>query len=111
MLPKFSHPSAGFAALADPVRCEIVELIGREPMPVHAIAAQFAISRPAVSRHLRVLKQAGLVAEQHCGRENIYRLERQNLEALNRWLERFWNAKLEGLKHLVEAQAEKENGQ
>lgn len=57
-------------------------------MPVHELAAAFSISRPAISRHLRVLKEAGLVKEIKRGRENIYSLQRQKLAPLGRWLER-----------------------
>jgi DNA-binding transcriptional ArsR family regulator len=95
-------PAHVFAALADPARCRIVELLHDQPMPVHRISAAFAISRPAVSRHLRVLKEAGLVQEQKRGRENVYVLERANLAALNRWLARFWASRLDALKLLSE---------
>ena len=71
-------------------------------MPVHRISAEFPISRPAISRHLRVLKEAGLVCEQKQGRENVYLLERANIAALNRWLSRFWADRLSALKELAE---------
>lgn len=80
-------------------------------MPVHAIAARFSISRPAVSRHLRVLKQAGLVSEQSRGRENVYMLERARIEALNRWLMRFWDSRLSSLKQIVEARMDEDEKQ
>lgn len=79
-------PDAQFAALADPTRCRVVELLHGRPLPVHELAAAFSISRPAISRHLRVLKDAGLVKEVKQGRENVYSLQRQRLRPLSEWL-------------------------
>jgi DNA-binding transcriptional ArsR family regulator len=62
-------------ALADPTRREILRMIRDTPLPAGAIAGAFAVSRPAVSRHLRVLREAGLVRERALGRERVYRLE------------------------------------
>ena len=62
-------------AIADPVRREILALLRGGPMPAGAIADRFAISRPAVSRHLRVLREAGLVVDTPQGRERVYRLD------------------------------------
>jgi DNA-binding transcriptional ArsR family regulator len=62
-------------ALADPTRREIMRMIRDAPLPAGAIAGAFAVSRPAVSRHLRVLREAGLVREKNQGRERVYRLE------------------------------------
>jgi DNA-binding transcriptional ArsR family regulator len=83
-------PDPQFAALADPTRCRIVELLNGKALPVHALAAEFAISRPAVSRHLRVLKDAELVHEEKQGRENVYSLQAHRLRAVNAWLSQFW---------------------
>jgi DNA-binding transcriptional ArsR family regulator len=103
------QPAPVFAALADPVRCRIVELLHDAPLPVHRISAEFSISRPAISRHLRVLKSAGLVHEQRTGRENVYVLERNNIAALNRWLSRFWTGRLEALRTIAEKKEGVEN--
>lgn len=81
-------PANQFFALADETRCRVVELLSVRPMPVHELAGAFAISRPAISRHLRVLKEAGLVNEIKRGRENVYSLQRQKLAPIGRWLER-----------------------
>lgn len=96
-------PSVQFAALADPTRCRVVELLFEHARPVHELAAAFEISRPAISRHLRVLKDAGLVTEERHGRENVYSLERQQLRLLSGWLNQHWNARLGRLKALAEA--------
>ena len=76
-----------FAALADPVRREIVELLAGGEVTAGAIADRFPVSRPAVSRHLRVLREAGLVRATERGRERVYRLDRAPLAELDRWLE------------------------
>ena len=80
-------PDALFSALGDPTRCRVVELLAATPRPVHELAAEFAISRPAISRHLRVLKEAGLVIEQKKGRENVYALQRAHMKPALVWLE------------------------
>jgi len=73
-------------ALADPTRCRIVEILRDGPRPVHVLAASFDISRPAISRHLRVLKQARLISEKKVGRENRYALHAGRLKPLHDWL-------------------------
>jgi DNA-binding transcriptional ArsR family regulator len=82
-------PVTLFAALADPSRCRVLELLRERARPVHELAAEFAISRPAISRHLRVLKEAGLVREEKRGRENVYILDAGPLLGADRWLEDF----------------------
>lgn len=77
------------AALADPVRREIVELLAAGEMGAGEIAARFPVSRPAVSRHLRVLREAGLVADEVRAQRRVYRLQRAPLAALDAWLDRF----------------------
>lgn len=78
---------AVFVALADPTRCRILEMLQAGPQPVHALAAGFSISRPAISRHLRVLKQARLISEDKKGRENLYRLQKDRLKPARAWIE------------------------
>jgi DNA-binding transcriptional ArsR family regulator len=77
-----------FSALADPTRCRVVEMLHERSRPVHELAAAFDISRPAISRHLKVLKDAGLVIEEKSGRENLYSLQRPNLKPMQDWLEK-----------------------
>ena len=76
-------------ALADPVRRQIVELLAAGEMGAGEIAARFPVSRPAVSRHLRVLREAGLVADEVRAQRRVYRLERAPLALLDTWLDRF----------------------
>lgn len=77
------------AALADPVRREIVELLAGADVAAGEIAARFPVSRPAVSRHLRVLRNAGLVRSHVHGQQRVYVLERAALAELDDWLDRF----------------------
>jgi DNA-binding transcriptional ArsR family regulator len=79
-----------FEALGDANRREILRLLSDGDKPVLQIAAAMPISRPAVSRHLRVLKDAGLVAERAQGTRRIYRLEVQGMHAVQAYLERVW---------------------
>lgn len=79
-------PIAILIALADPTRCRIVEILRDGPQPVHVLAGSFKISRPAISRHLRVLKQARLISEKKTGRENRYALHAEKLKPVADWL-------------------------
>jgi DNA-binding transcriptional ArsR family regulator len=76
-----------YSALADPTRLRVLELLHHKARPVHELAAAFDISRPAISRHLRVLKEAGLVQEEKQGRENLYSFQRDELKPGMAWLE------------------------
>jgi DNA-binding transcriptional ArsR family regulator len=94
-----------FGALASPVRREITSLLLDGPRPVNDLAAHFAMSRPSVSEHLRVLREAGLVSERRHGRQRVYRLEPAPLRELSEWLlpyERFWREKLSNLRELLD---------
>jgi DNA-binding transcriptional ArsR family regulator len=93
-------------AIADPVRREILTLLGDRPLPAGGIASRFAISRPAVSRHLRVLRESGLVVGEPRGRERVYRLDVTPLAGLDTWLAQFrgsagsseWGRRLDALE-------------
>ena len=88
-------------ALADPVRRTILEELHRRPMTAGEVARQFPISRPAVSRHLRVLREAGLVSVTATGRTRIYRVEPAPLAELETWLAQFrdsWSSRLDALE-------------
>jgi DNA-binding transcriptional ArsR family regulator len=86
MTRKSKPPIAIYSALADATRCRIVEILLAGPIPVHTLAEAFSISRPAISRHLRVLKTAGLVAEVKKGRENLYALRPAKLAPATTWI-------------------------
>ena len=93
---------AAAQAIADPVRRKVLELVRDQELPAGEIAGQFDISRPAISRHLRVLRQAGLVSERRDGRQRLYRAEPTPLEELSRWLDDYWSGRLAALKALAE---------
>ncbi|WML45704.1 metalloregulator ArsR/SmtB family transcription factor [Neobacillus sp. PS3-40] len=95
-----------FQALADPTRRKILKLLSLKEMPVTVISSHFPMSRTAVSKHLRILANAGLAKERKVGRETRYMLEPKPLHEIKDWLqyfELFWENKLEALKNLVES--------
>lgn len=92
MTRKTKPPIALYSALADTTRCRIIEILADGPIPVHKLADAFSISRPAISRHLRVLKEAGLVAEVKKGRENLYTFRAKKLDKAMDWLNAFLSA-------------------
>ncbi|QHW34612.1 winged helix-turn-helix transcriptional regulator [Paenibacillus rhizovicinus] len=103
-LPSGKHDV--FQAIADPTRREVLRLLVDKEMPVTAISGHFTMTRTAVSKHLRILSEAGLVKERKVGRETRYRLETQPLQELRNWLqyyERYWENKLSALQRLVES--------
>lgn len=91
------------AALADPTRRTVFERLGSGPKPVSEIAKGLTVSRPAVSQHLKVLKQAGLVSDRTEGTRRIYTIDPKGLGALRAWLDQFWDEALENFR--VEAEA------
>jgi DNA-binding transcriptional ArsR family regulator len=98
-----------FQAIADPTRRRLLTLLGDQELPVTTISGHFPMSRTAVSKHLRILADAGLVKERRVGRETRYRLDPDPLLELKRWLsyyERYWENKLNVLQHLVEQENE-----
>ena len=104
-----------FTAIAHPVRRKLLDLLVDEEQSVSQLAARFSISRPAISQHLKVLLEAGLVSEQRRGRERLYRLCPEPLKQLDTWLGSYrplWDARLNRLdNYLHELQAkEKKHG-
>ncbi len=96
----------GFDALGDPTRRRTFELLRRGPQPVGALAAQLPVSRPAVSQHLRVLKEAGLVSDEQVGTRRLYRVDPTSLEALRRYLDDMWSDALRSFKDRAESKGE-----
>ena len=91
-----------WTALGDPTRKAVFELLVDRPRPVGEIASVLPVSRPAVSQHLKVLKDAGLVTERPVGTRRIYRVEPGGLATLRADLERFWGKALAAYKTVVE---------
>jgi DNA-binding transcriptional ArsR family regulator len=86
------------AVLADPTRRQVFERLRRGPRPVNALAAGLPVSRPAVSQHLKVLKEAGLVEERSEGVRRIYSVRREGLIELRLWLDSFWDDAMDAFK-------------
>jgi DNA-binding transcriptional ArsR family regulator len=91
-----------FAALADPTRRRILERLRTGPKPVGVIAAGLSVSRPAVSQHLKIMKEAGLVQEEAQGTRHIYHIDPRGLGPLRAWLDKFWYQALEAFRAEVE---------
>lgn len=94
--------AAVFRAISDETRREILVAIADQPLPVHVLAERFDVSRPAISKHLRVLGEAGLVRCSRSGKENLYRVDPGPLAGVADWLSRFWVGRLQLLKDLAE---------
>src|ERR671937_2750133 len=92
-------------ALGDPTRRAIFEQLSEGPRAVGEIAGELPISRPAVSQHLRVLKEAGLVVERREGTKRIYRLDPDGLASVREYFDRFWDAALAEFKAAAERRA------
>lgn len=102
-----------FQALADPTRRAVLDLLRQGSRPAGQIAQAFPISRPAISKHLRLLRKAHLVQERREGRNRLYQLNPGPLRAVDSWLEQyrtFWQANLNNLKTFVEAEYARETG-
>ncbi|MEJ0027027.1 MAG: metalloregulator ArsR/SmtB family transcription factor [Rhizomicrobium sp.] len=93
-------------ALADPTRRRVFERLRAGPSAVGRLAQGLPVSRPAVSQHLKVLKDAGLVREEQDGARRIYRIDPQGLGPLRAWLDQFWESALDAFKAEVEKKAE-----
>src|SRR5262245_16066200 len=100
--------ASSLAALADPTRRRVFERLKSGPKAVGAIARGMPVSRPAVSQHLKVLKEAGLVADQPEGARRVYYIDPQGLGALRAWLDQFWDRALAAFAAEVELSAKHE---
>ncbi|MDX1409443.1 MAG: metalloregulator ArsR/SmtB family transcription factor, partial [Saprospiraceae bacterium] len=88
-------------AIADPVRREIIELLSREPIPVKVIAGHFDISRPAISKHLRILDECGLVHRTRQGRQHFYHINPASLIPAFLWIEQYrdlWDERIDNFE-------------
>jgi DNA-binding transcriptional ArsR family regulator len=103
-----TYRDAAFLALGDPTRLAILERLADRPRAVVDLAKVLPVSRPAVSQHLRVLKDAGLVIDQAVGNRRIYRVDPDGLAALRDQLDRFWKRALAAYKATVEQTSQEE---
>jgi DNA-binding transcriptional ArsR family regulator len=99
----------GWEALGDPSRRAIVACLAERPRAVGELAALLPISRPAVSQHLKVLKEAGLVTDRAAGTRRVYRINPAGIAALRDQLETFWNRALDGYQDVVEQPTEEKS--
>jgi DNA-binding transcriptional ArsR family regulator len=97
---------AGLAALGDPTRRAIFERLAERPHAVGELAREVPVSRPAVSQHLKVLKDAGLVMDRPAGNRRIYQLDPEGVGALRAYLDRFWRQSLAAFKAAAEQKDE-----
>ena len=98
-----SAVAAAFAALADPTRRLVFERLAHRTRSVAEVADGLPVSRPAVSQHLKVLKQAGLVRDERDGARRVYRIDPRGLEMMRGYLDRFWDRALAAFKAAAEA--------
>lgn len=93
---------SAFAALADPTRRQVFERLAHGPRAVGDLAQGLPVSRPAVSQHLKVLKDAGLVTDRAEGARRVYQIDPQGLGQMRQWLDRFWDEALDAFKAAAE---------
>jgi DNA-binding transcriptional ArsR family regulator len=101
-----TYAQNALTALADPTRRVIFERLAKRPQPVATLAKGLPVSRPAVSQHLKVLKDAGLVTDRAEGTRRVYQIDPKGLGALRAWLDRFWDVSLDAFKNAVESEGE-----
>ncbi len=97
-----------FSAIADPTRRQILDLLsGADRLPLHAMTSHFPMGRTAVSKHLAILKEAGLVGDTRRGRETLYHLNPARLHEVEEWVsdyQKFWTRRLEGLQEWLDGE-------
>ncbi|HWJ92199.1 MAG TPA: metalloregulator ArsR/SmtB family transcription factor [Flavisolibacter sp.] len=101
-----------FQAIADPTRREIINIIAKESMTLNAVAENFDISRPAISRHIRILTECGLITIRQQGRERYCEANLRSLADVAVWIDQhriFWNKKLNALENFLSAEASSGN--
>lgn len=98
-----------FEALGDPTRLAIFQRVAARPHSVGEIAEHLPVSRPAVSQHLRVLKQAGLVADVKEGTRRVYQVKPEGIEALRKYFDQLWTRNLNAFRTAAEKAAERKN--
>src|SRR2546428_12159039 len=101
---------AALKAIAAPRRRQILTLVRNDELSAGEIASHFDVTRPAVSQHLNVLKEAGLVSERRNGTKRLYRARPEGLAQLKAYLEEFWDERLEALKREAEREERTKHG-
>jgi DNA-binding transcriptional ArsR family regulator len=106
MAYRVDHHLDAFAALADPTRRHVFERLAKNALSVGDLAAGLPVSRPAVSQHLKILKQAGLVTDEPDGTRRVYRVDPRGIEAMKSYLDRMWDRALATFKAAVEKETD-----
>ena len=99
-----ANHSLAFAALGDPTRQLLFERLAKRPLAVGKLAAGLDVTRPAVSQHLKVLRDAGLVGVQQHGTRRVYYIDPKGVDAMRTYLDRFWDRALASLKAAAESE-------
>jgi DNA-binding transcriptional ArsR family regulator len=102
-----TNQTLAFAALGDPTRRLVFERLAKRPMAVGKLASGLSVSRPAVSQHLKVLKDAGLVMDREDGTRRIYSIDPRGIAAMRTYLDRFWDRSLAAFKAAAEEESSK----
>lgn len=96
-----------FQAIADPTRRDIINLLSRQSLSLNAVAGHFDVSRPAISKHIKILTECGIIIIRKDGRERYCRADLQKLKEVDKWLDnyrKFWNRKLDALGDFLDSQ-------
>ncbi len=99
-----------FQAIADPTRREIINLVAHQSLNLNAVAEKFDISRPAISKHIKILTECGLIVIRQQGRERYCEADLKSLQQVSGWVEQyslFWNKKLDALGEFLEKEKKK----
>jgi len=102
-----------FQAIADPTRRAIIHLVAQQPLNLNAVAENFDVSRPAISKHMKILAECGLITIRQEGRERYCAARLEKLDEVTDWVEqhrKFWNAKLDALENYINRLQEKKKG-
>lgn len=101
-----------FQAIADPTRREIINLIAKQTLTLNGVAERFDISRPAISKHIKILTECGLIVIQQTGRERYCKARLEKLHEVSGWVDQyriFWNKKLDALGDFLEAETKQKS--
>lgn len=101
-----------FQAIADPTRREIINLVARQSLNLNAIAEKFEVSRPAISQHIKILNECGLISIRQQGRERLCEVQLDKLSEVSEWVERYrvyWTAKLDALEKFLDEPGDHQN--
>jgi len=101
-----TNQALAFSALGDPTRRLVFERLAKRPMSVGKLASGLAVSRPAVSQHLKVLKDAGLVTDREDGTRRIYSIDPRGIAAMRDYLDKFWDRSLAAFKAAAEEETD-----